>query len=125
MEVTYVKAIDRFDSVELDNVLDWSDMTVKSMYTIYSCSQCNEKIRFQTRAFEKVWKRRDWSNILREIALCFDKFACENGLNLKYFLDWQCPKCGLAARVLIESWAGGRHADYGFKCTRYLNTLRD
>jgi predicted RNA-binding Zn-ribbon protein involved in translation (DUF1610 family) len=114
MEIISVKATDRFDNVKLYNVVDWWTLTAKSIFTIYTCPRCNEKIRFQRSDFEIVWKRRNWTNLPLEVARCLDEFTLEHGFNLK-FLDWQCPKCGLAARALIECWAGGRHGDYGFK----------
>lgn len=114
MEVTCVKAAERFDNVELDNAVDWLDKTAKSIYAIYTCPRCGEKIRFQKDDFQKAWTRHDWTNLPQDVARSFDQYAHEHGLDSKHYLDWQCPKCNLAARVLVEPWAGGRHGDAGF-----------
>jgi rubredoxin len=114
MQIVRVDAQDRFDNVKLDNVVDWPTLTANSMFTIYTCPRCNEKIKFQRSDFEKVRKKRNWTNFPPEVARRFDEFASKNGLDMRYFLDWLCPKCGLPARVLIECWAGGRYGDYGF-----------
>ena len=122
MEITSINAEKRFDIISFDNVVDGLDIAARSIFTVYTCPRCNEKIWFQRSDFEKVWKRRDWSNLPQEVARYFEEFASEQGLRLK-FLDWQCPKCSLAARVLVECWAGGRHGDYGFELRTVLESF--
>jgi hypothetical protein len=122
MEIISVKAAERFDNVALDNVVDWWSLRARSMFTIYTCLQCKEKIQFQRSDFEKVWKRRNWTNLPQEVARCFDEFASVHGLDLK-FLDWQCPRCSRAARVLIEQWAGGRHRDHGVNLVTVIEAI--
>jgi len=106
MEITTVNAADRFDNVEFDDST-W-DGTARSIYSVYTCPRCGERICFEKRNFENA-KRRHQTNLLPDIARCFDELAAENARRMQDFLDWYCPTCGLAARVYVEFWAGGRY----------------
>jgi hypothetical protein len=109
MTVNATPAEARFDSVAFSSEVD--DGVALSIYATYTCPRCSERIAFRKDHFESR-ALRGFSNLSAAQQTAFDAWADQNGHVGKPFLDWQCPRCALAARVYIQLWAGGR-ADAG------------
>ena len=114
MNISNVKANQRFDQTEFNNVA--LDGQARSIYAIYTCPNCQEQIRFQKSNFE----RTRHTNLAPEIEGLFDSFALNHLSDSNHFIDWLCPKCRLAARVYFRTWVGGRHGDYGIDLTEVI-----
>lgn len=110
MKIISVKAAERFDNTEFSNEV--VDGRALSIYSAYTCPRCATHVGFQKRDFESG-ARQHRSNLQPEVARSFDEFAQRHLSDLRDFLDWVCPKCGLAARVYVRFWAGGKHGDHG------------
>lgn len=37
------------------------------------------------------------------------------------FLDYYCPNCNAATRIMYDFWTGGRHGEYGFELKYIVN----
>jgi phage FluMu protein Com len=105
MNVSATPAEARFDNVAFSTEVD--DGFALPIYAKYTCPRCSEQIAFQKVHFEsRAWRKL--SNLSAAAQTIFDEWARNNGYAGKAFLDWQCPRCSLAARVYIQHWAGGR-----------------
>ena len=109
MNVRAIPAEARFDNTVFSSEVD--DGTALPIYATYTCPRCSEHVGFRKDHFESRAARK-LSNLTRAQQAVIDTWASDNGCAGKAFLDWHCPGCGLAARVYIEHWAGGR-ADAG------------
>jgi rubredoxin len=108
--ISTIQATDRFENTEFSNeVLDGMALPLTTAYT---CSQCGTQIGFHKRDFE-TGAREHRSNLKPGVARLLDEFAREHIPDTRDFLDWVCPQCGLAARVYVRFWAGGKHGDAG------------
>lgn len=70
--IVRVDAKERFGTTELSNLA--VDGMASSMYAIYACPRCPERIGFQKRHFEDA-VNRDRTNLAPEIASLIDEFA--------------------------------------------------
>jgi rubredoxin len=119
VKITSVKAAERFDNTKFSNEV--VDGRALSIYAAYTCPQCGVRIGFQKDNFERAL-RQDRTNLTPGVARCFDEFAREYLRNLRDYLDWICPSCGLATRVYIQYWAGGKHGDHGIDLIAVIET---
>lgn len=92
--------------------------------TAYTCSQCATQVGFHKHDFE-TGARQHRSNLAPGVARRFDEFAREHVNNAQDFLDWACPQCGLAVRVYVRFWAGGKHGDAGVSLLTVIETQPD
>jgi predicted RNA-binding Zn-ribbon protein involved in translation (DUF1610 family) len=122
VSITQVGAAERFDSVAFSS--ETIDGAATSMYTHYRCPRCGELIQFAKRDFEHRAPRR-LSNLPGELAREIDAWAAQAALREAPFLDWVCPTCGLAARVYVQPWAGGRHGDHGVDLLTVVECMQD
>ena len=110
MKITSVQAAERFDNTEFSNeVVDGMALPLTASYT---CPRCATQIGFAKRDFEQSSHERR-SNLDAELQRCFDDYAREHSVTARDFLDWLCPSCGMASRVYVQLWAGGKHGDCG------------
>jgi hypothetical protein len=121
MNIKCVNVSERFDNTYFSNEV--VEGLSPSVYALYTCPHCGEAIRFQKRDFEGVVDRRHWTNLGSEAAKYFDDFASEYVGRAHAYLDWICPRCGLATRVYAQPWAGGRHGDYGIRLIAVLEGM--
>jgi rubredoxin len=121
MKISCVDASERFDNTEFNNVI--VDGRATSMYSVYACPQCREKIGFEKIHFEHAI-RSQHSNLPPGISSDFDIEGVRTSTsNTAHFLDWLCPKCGLASRVYFRVWVGGRHGDAGISLATILEAV--
>jgi len=73
--------------------------------TIYTCSKCNNSVKFYIRDFDKHWKS-EFSN-LKPV----DFIGAPEG---RGFLDFYCPKCEIPTTVIFKLEAGGMHGEYWY-----------
>jgi hypothetical protein len=110
VKISSIQAADRFPNTEFSNEV--VDGMALPLTTAYTCSQCSTQIGFHKRDFESG-ARQHRSNLEPGVARMFDEFAHEHMPDARDYLDWACPRCGLAARVYVRFWAGGKHGDAG------------
>ncbi len=72
MEITCVNAADRFDNVDFDN--SYLNGMARSIYPVYTCPHCGERIGFQKQSFENS-RRQHHTNLSSNIARTFDEFT--------------------------------------------------
>jgi len=105
MNVNAIPAETRFDNVAFSSEVEGG--VALPIHAKYTCPRCSEQIAFRKEHFEsRAWRK--FSNLSASQQAAFDDWAQSNGYADKAFLDWQCPRCSLAARVYIQHWAGGR-----------------
>ncbi len=110
MNVEWIPPRERFDNLSVSNVV--KDGRAQPLTCVYRCPRCGESVLL-TRDNLELRARRRISNLPPEEAAEFDRAARVRSLGESPFLDWRCPKCGVAARVYVRPWAGGRHGDSG------------
>jgi predicted RNA-binding Zn-ribbon protein involved in translation (DUF1610 family) len=119
MRISTVQAAGRFDNTEFSNEV--VDGMALSLTTAYTCPQCGTQIGFHKRDFEDG-ARQHHSNLDSEVARAFGDYAHEHLPGTQDFLDWACPRCGLAARIYVRFWAGGKHGDAGVTLLNVIET---
>ncbi len=117
MKISTIQATERFENTAFSNEV--VDGMALPLTTAYTCSQCGTQIGFHKRDFE-AGARQHRSNLERAVSAQFDEFAHEHMPDARDFLDWICPHCGLAARVYVRFWAGGKHGDAGIRLLTVL-----
>ena len=110
MKLNWVAPRERFDHMHVSNVVE--DGQALSLTCTYRCPQCEKGVLLTRENLERRSLRRD-SNLPLPTARQFEEEAHLHAMQTEAFLDWSCPKCGLAARVYVRPWAGGRHGDSG------------
>ena len=79
------------------------------------CLSCAEAISISFKDLEKH-QLSEYSNLTQDTQNKIKEFV---ELNVKVipnsFLDYICPKCNATVRLYYESWAGGRHGEYGYE----------
>ena len=79
------------------------------------CPTCDETVSLAFKDLEKH-QQSDYSNLTDDKQKSINEFV---ELNLKEvpnsFLDFICPNCKTPIRLYYESWAGGRHGEYGYE----------
>ena len=119
MAIETVTADSRFDTTEFSTEI--IDGQSGPLTTTYTCPVCSERIGFSKEHFDRRAERQA-SNLPPDTQRLFSDWASQNGEAGNRFLDWQCPGCGLAARVYARFWAGGRHGDSGVVLSVVLET---
>jgi hypothetical protein len=110
MQLNVTNSAERFDNTRFSNeVIVGVSLPLSGTY---ACPRCHEMIGFTKEASEKR-STLDFSNLSLEIQSLFGSWAEKNDMKGHHFLDWNCPKCHLPARVYVQHWIGGRHGDAG------------
>jgi hypothetical protein len=122
MKIYTIRANERFENTEFSNVI--LDGMALPLTTAYTCSKCGTQIGFRKHDFE-AGAPKHRSNLEPRVARLLDEFAREHITGLRDFLDWACPHCGLAARVYVRFWAGGKHGDAGVSLVTVLEVQPD
>jgi predicted RNA-binding Zn-ribbon protein involved in translation (DUF1610 family) len=120
--ISTIQATERFENTEFSNEV--VDGMALPLTTAYTCSQCGTQIGFHKRDFESG-ARQHHSNLESRVSRRFDEFAREHITDTQDFLDWACPQCGLAARVYVRFWAGGKHGDAGVRLLTVIEAQPD
>lgn len=110
MKIRFVPADERFDQTAFSNEVVHGE--VLGIHTLWRCPRCPQQVRFSKEQFE-VRARQRVSNLDVPMRAAFDAWAERHGEASAPFLDWVCPGCGMASRVYVHPWAGGRHGDAG------------
>lgn len=110
MKVVASQALQRFDNVEFSNEI--LDGMSRPLGAVYTCPFCGALVSFRKGDFEAT-SRSTRSKLPPNVQQYFDEFASKHHVPSGEFLDWPCPGCGLAARVYVRHWAGGKHGDAG------------
>jgi hypothetical protein len=68
-------------------------------------------ISFKDNDFKKH-SHSHFSNLNIKDSTDLDFYIISNNLKRDSFLDFYCPKCKIATRILFSDGYGGRHGDY-------------
>jgi hypothetical protein len=109
VKISSIQAVERFDNTEFSNEI--VDGAALPLTAAYMCPRCSTQVGFHKRDFEQSRERR--SNLEPELQRAFDDYARDHAVTTHDFLDWLCPSCGMASRVYVQLWAGGKHGEYG------------
>lgn len=105
MTVHSIDPASRFDNLSVSSeVVDGRSLPIFAKYT---CPNCGEAIQFTKQNLQERSLRR-LTNLPAKLSAEFDAWAAAQNVAGMPYLDWPCPKCGLAARAYIEVWAGGK-----------------
>jgi hypothetical protein len=122
VRISSVKAAERFDNTEFSNeIVDGMALPLTAAYT---CPRCRAQVGFHKRNFEQSSRQRH-SNLDAELQQRFDDYAREHAVTARDFLDWLCPSCGMASRVYVQLWAGGKHGDCGARLLVVLESQHE
>jgi hypothetical protein len=110
MKLNWVAPEDRFDNLHVSNVVE--NGRALPLTCAYKCPQCAEKVVLTKDNLEHRSLRR-LSNLSPDVSREFGEAATLRSFGSSAFLDWSCPKCGLAVRAYVQPWVGGRHGDAG------------
>jgi predicted RNA-binding Zn-ribbon protein involved in translation (DUF1610 family) len=77
----------------------------------YKCPDCKYMISFKDSDFKKH-SHFHFSNLNIQDIADLDCYIINNNLKSDSFLDFYCPQCKIATRVLFSDGYGGRHGDY-------------
>jgi hypothetical protein len=110
-------ANEKLNKTEFNNQEDWETYPTAD----YCCEKCNQKISFN---FANLTKHQfsSFSNLNNIDQKAFDSFVSINKLEpTNSFLDFYCPNCERPVRICYDSWAGGKHGEYGFSIKYILD----
>lgn len=110
MKLHWVDPEQRLDNLHVSSVVE--NGLARPLTCQYRCPRCSEGVVL-TRDNVELRALRRQSNLPPSVARTFDEEAGLHSIRAAAFLDWRCPKCGLAVRVYVRPWAGGRHGDSG------------
>jgi ribosomal protein S27AE len=110
MKSHWVPPEERFDNLHVSSVVQ--DGQALPLTCLYRCPRCTEGVVLTKENLVDRAPRR-FSNLPPSVAKKFDEEAGLRSLGAAAFLDWPCPKCGLAVRAYVKPWFGGRHGDSG------------
>ncbi len=80
-----------------------------------SCPKCQTKTNISLSDLRKH-KHTEHSNLSDEVNKLLTRITIDSALELtNSFLDYYCPDCKTGIRILYETWAGGKHGEYGFE----------
>ena len=77
----------------------------------YRCPVCEYMISFKDSDFRKH-SHSHFSNLNLKDSNDLDFYIANNNLESASFLDFYCPICKTATRILFSGGHGGRHGDY-------------
>ncbi|GET23126.1 hypothetical protein [Prolixibacter denitrificans] len=72
----------------------------------YTCYHCGYKVSIRNQDLERHAKSNH-SNLTDSERVLIEKFVAEHGLDEASFLDFECPECRQAVRVLYKNGPGG------------------
>jgi len=85
------------------------------------CLNCNTRISITFRDLKKH-QHSDFTNLSEQDAEKISDFIKENLTQIpNSFIDYYCPNCGIPTKILYESWAGGKHGEFGFDLKSVIN----
>lgn len=87
-----------------------------------SCPNCGTNTNINLSDLRKH-KHSEFSNLTQEHNKLLTQITVDSAQELtNSFLDYYCPNCGTGIRILYESWAGGKHGEYGYELKKMLTT---
>jgi len=87
----------------------------------YSCDKCLEAIKIETNSFEKHCNS-EYSNLKEEDNESFRDFMKIKNLRDFSFLDFYCPKCHQATKILYDGGPSGYWGEFSFEI-KYIIVL--
>ncbi len=74
---------------------------------VYHCTDCVYNVEFSIDNFGKHF-HLPFSNLTADDQVLFDEFSRTRGIYSKSFLDFYCPQCRKAVRVIYEGGVAGK-----------------
>jgi Zn finger protein HypA/HybF involved in hydrogenase expression len=82
----------------------------------YYCENCSTSILFQTEDFEKHALKLGHTNLSKTDSAIFEDYMKDFKEQMKMpFLDFYCPKCHQATRIIYEGGPSGYWGYYSFE----------
>lgn len=118
-------------SIMIDKIEKWTNKTNFNSYDDFEtnpcakiiCPNCNDRLNIKMKDLKKHQdshfsnlKKEDNSSLTRIITVSAPTFTNSS-------LDYYCPNCKSATRILYDFWAGGRHGEYGFDL-KYIANIK-
>ncbi len=98
---------------------DDSPLSERKLPLVYECDRCQTEISFKTRDLEKHCYSQ-FTNLDDDTYSQFAKFIIDNGLAELSFLDFKCPKCGQAVKILFRCGPSGYWGEFFFEIEKVL-----
>jgi len=109
MKITNIEKITK--KTEFNSYIDYETYPISEL----TCSNCNEKVSISFKDLKKH-QLSDFTNLTEKDSLEFDSYIKKNVSDIpNSFIDYYCPNCKRPIKLLFESWAGGKHGEYGYK----------
>ena len=86
---------------------------------VYSCENCGDEIYFKTSSFEKHCNS-NFTNLKEEDNEIFKPFIKENNFEEFSFLDFYCPKCKQATKIIYLGGPSGYWGEFFFEIRKVL-----
>jgi hypothetical protein len=112
--------------VEIDKVTDKTEFNSYVDFETHptadlKCLNCQNKISINFSNLKKH-QQSDFTNLSEKGAKKITDYIKEKLTEIpNSFLDYYCPNCGIPTKLLYESWAGGKHGEYGFKLKKIIS----
>ena len=102
----------RFDSKE-------SKVGDRKIPMIYSCENCNYNISFKPDDFIKHYDKQ-FTNLNTSDKDEFENYLKNNSLFTKNTLDFYCPKCRQATKIVFEGGFSGYWGEFEYRLIKLL-----
>jgi DNA-directed RNA polymerase subunit M/transcription elongation factor TFIIS len=79
---------------------------------IYSCEDCGLEINIDESDMQKHYNSA-FSNLTDNDNSLFQRYGDDQGMTIHSFLDFYCPKCKQATKILFDGGISGR-GEFGF-----------
>lgn len=87
----------------------------------YCCENCGTSILFQSEDFEKHSLKLGHTNLSKDDSIIFENYLkdCKEQINMP-FLDFYCPKCHQATKIIYNGGPSGYWGFYSFEIVTVL-----
>jgi hypothetical protein len=107
------------DKIEFNSYVDFETHPTAEL----NCINCENRISVNFNNLKKH-QLSDFTNLTEFDAEKMTDFIKEKLTEIpNSFLDYYCPNCGIPTRVLYESWAGGKHGEFGFELKKVISGI--
>lgn len=105
------------DKIEFNSYVDFETQPTAEL----NCINCDNKISLNLSNLKKH-QLSEFTNLSEFDAKKMTEFSKAELTEIpNSFLDYYCPNCRTPTRLFYESWAGGKHGEYGFELKKIIS----
>lgn len=94
-------------------------LSERKLPLVYKCDECQTEISFKVGDLEKHCYSK-FTNLDNNVESQFARFIANNDLTELSFLDFICPKCSQAVKILFTCGPSGYWGEFSFEIEKVL-----